>query len=76
MFCLIETEAPRMDEHPPIEVLNAYPTDCRPVRVEFLGNAGGFSGARFWKLFTPVGEFCLRQWPREFPDSQRLRFLH
>lgn len=28
-----------------------------------LGNAGGFSGARFWQVASDQGTFCLRRWP-------------
>jgi Ser/Thr protein kinase RdoA (MazF antagonist) len=28
-----------------------------------LGNAGGFSGAKLWKINCERGDFCLRQWP-------------
>ena len=34
-------------------------------RLEPLGNAGGFSGARFWRLERPHRPLCLRRWPRE-----------
>jgi homoserine kinase type II len=57
-------------------VLDAYPetrtaTDCTP-----LGSAGGFSGARLWRVAAPAGEFCLRRWPAEHPDEERLQFIH
>lgn len=56
-------------------VLEAYPADCRPQRAEFLGGAGGFSGALFWRLQTPRGSLCLRCWPREHPSRERLEFI-
>lgn len=28
-----------------------------------LGNHGGFSGARLWRVSGPMGECCLRAWP-------------
>jgi homoserine kinase type II len=28
-----------------------------------LGNRGGFSGARLWRVDSPAGRFCLRAWP-------------
>ncbi|HUY88932.1 MAG TPA: phosphotransferase [Pirellulales bacterium] len=56
-------------------VLHAYPPDCQPQRAEFLGGAGGFSGALFWRLQTPRGLLCLRCWPREHPSRQRLEFI-
>jgi homoserine kinase type II len=46
------------------------------VRIESLGSAGGFSGATFWRVETPMGPFCLRRWPREHPSLERLQFIH
>jgi Ser/Thr protein kinase RdoA (MazF antagonist) len=31
--------------------------------VDSLGGAGGFSGAKFWRLATQRGVLCLRSWP-------------
>ncbi len=56
-------------------VLAAYPDDCQPQRIEFLGSAGGFSGAQFWRLQSPRGALCLRRWPREHPPKERLEFM-
>jgi len=58
------------------EVLRHYPYDCRPLSVRKLGSAGGFSGARIWKLTTDRGELALRQWPREHPSPEGLQFIH
>ncbi len=33
------------------------------AEVRPLGNAGGFSGARLWRVAASVGECCLRAWP-------------
>ncbi|MCG8586733.1 MAG: phosphotransferase [Pirellulales bacterium] len=44
--------------------------------IESLGSAGGFSGARFWRLKSDVGELCLRRWPREHPSAERLAWVH
>ncbi len=57
-------------------VLSAYPPPVRPGRIEPLGNAGGFSGARFWRITSPHGQWCLRQWPAEHPTPDRLCFIH
>jgi Ser/Thr protein kinase RdoA (MazF antagonist) len=56
-------------------VLARYPADCQPSRVECLEGAGGFSGARFWRLTTPRGLLCLRRWPHEYPTVERLQFI-
>jgi len=56
-------------------VLAAYGRDCQPSEVEFLGNAGGFSGAQLWRLQTPRGVLGLRRWPREYPSHDQLQFI-
>lgn len=53
-----------------------YPTDCQPLSLEHLGSAGGFSGATFWRVQSQRGLLCLRRWPVEFPDKERLSFIH
>jgi len=55
-------------------VLQAYPSDCQPQGVTFLDAAGGFSGARLWRLETPRGPACLRRWPVE-QLAERLEFI-
>lgn len=58
------------------EILRSYPPDCQPTQVEPLGNAGGLSGAQFWRLVAPRGALGLRCWPIEHPSSERLGFIH
>lgn len=58
------------------EILRAYPPDCHPTQVEPLGNAGGLSGAQFWRLVAPRGALGLRCWPIEHPSLERLEFIH
>lgn len=58
-----------------LEVLAEYPDDCRPLDVEHLGSAGGFSGAEFWRVRTPSGTLCLRRWPRQHPPADGLEFI-
>ena len=53
-----------------------YGVECHPSAIKSLGNAGGFSGARFWKLQTPRGELCLRKWPQSHPPVDRLQWIH
>ncbi len=50
----------------------APPTD----RAVFLGNHGGFSGARLWKVDTERGSFCLRAWPPGATGRVRLNEIH
>ena len=56
-------------------VLAHYPEDCWPWRCESLGNAGGFSGARLWRIDSEFGQLCLRRWPAEHPDCEGLEFI-
>lgn len=35
----------------------------RCPRLEFLGNGGGFSGARLWRCVADRAAYCLRAWP-------------
>jgi Ser/Thr protein kinase RdoA (MazF antagonist) len=57
-------------------ILEQYPADCRPDRIEPLGSAGGLSGAQFWRVTAPRGVLALRRWPPEHPSAERLRFIH
>ena len=57
-------------------ILSTYPLDCQPETTEFLGNAGGFSGALLWKLKTVRGMLCLRRWPANHPSPTSLRWIH
>jgi Ser/Thr protein kinase RdoA (MazF antagonist) len=59
----------------PLEVLAAYPDDCRPLEIESLGSAGGFSGAKFWRIRAACGTLCLRCWPQEHPPPEGLEFI-
>ncbi len=56
-------------------VLAVYPDDCQPISVCSLGSAGGFSGARFWRVEAPCGSLCLRRWPAEHPSPETLEFI-
>lgn len=58
-----------------LDVLAAYPSDCQPRACEDRGGAGGFSGARLWRLSTPRGMLCLRRWPVEHPSRERLVWI-
>ncbi len=46
-----------------------------------LGSAGGYSGARFWKVTTSTHHldqqiYCLRRWPSEHPNADHLQWIH
>jgi homoserine kinase type II len=53
-----------------------YPDLYRPTSIDFLGNCGGFSGARLWRAESRAGNLCLRAWPRESPNETQLSFVH
>ncbi len=46
------------------------------AQIQPLGSAGGFSGARLWKINTNLGDFCLRRWPTPHPDADQLSWIH
>jgi Ser/Thr protein kinase RdoA (MazF antagonist) len=57
-------------------VLAAYGPSLTPLSTECLDGAGGFSGARLWRLTTSTGLLCLRRWPPEHPTLERLTWIH
>lgn len=56
-------------------ILQAYPA-ISPVKSTFAHTAGGFSGARLWRVSSVGGEFALRRWPVEHPSPERLEWIH
>ncbi|MBC8116979.1 MAG: hypothetical protein H7062_21495 [Candidatus Saccharimonas sp.] len=58
------------------EVLAQYAPRVRPLRVESLGNRGGFSGAGIWRVVTEAGDFALRRWPGPGLPRERILGLH
>jgi len=61
---------------PAAEVLRSYGMLCPDQSVLTLGNRGGFSGARLWKVGDGVGACCLRAWPPGDPTPERLSWIH
>ena len=57
-------------------VLAAYGPSLAPFVAKCLEGAGGFSGARLWRLSTARGDLCLRRWPNEHPTPERLTWIH
>jgi homoserine kinase type II len=43
------------------EVLRRF--DLAAASTQSLGNGGGFSGARLWRISTASADFCLKAWP-------------
>jgi len=64
------------DEESVRSVLAQYAPRVRPLRVEPLGNRGGFSGAGIWRVATEAGDFALRRWPRCALPRERILGLH
>ena len=58
-----------------MEVLQKYSRLLWSGSPRPLGNHGGFSGARLWRVDGPAGALCLRAWPPDF-SPQRLSFIH
>ncbi len=63
---------------PPWEApLRRYPTPYRPASPPTpLGNAGGYSGARLWRIDAPAGPLVLRLWPVDGPGRPSLEIIH
>lgn len=59
----------------PSEILRHFP-GVEAQEIVALGNAGGFSGARLWKITTPAGTLCLRRWPPAYPTEAVLHKIH
>lgn len=57
-------------------VIAEFPAIFSPDNVEPLGSADGFSGAEFWRITQGDAVYCLRHWPRQHPNEQRLRWIH
>jgi len=57
-------------------VLPQYPHGDRVVPVQYLGAAGGFSGAEVWQLAAPSGALCLRGGPPGVLDPARCVWIH
>src|SRR5262245_26480094 len=57
-------------------VLEQYPSVAGGRTVLPLGNSGGFSGARLWRVAALGGVFCLKAWPAETTDEAHLHRIH
>jgi len=62
--------------HHHLDVLCNYHDDYVALGTESLGNAGGYSGASFWKVRGKKGTFCLRRWAKNYPTLERLQYIH
>jgi homoserine kinase type II len=57
------------------EVCRAYDVTQAGMQLYALGNHGGFSGARLWRVQTLCGTFCLRAWPPDVSPTARLPYV-
>jgi homoserine kinase type II len=58
-------------------VLDRYPAAVQPLaEPEDLGNAGGQSGANFWRYRAGVGVLLVRAWPHDGPPCAVLERVH
>jgi homoserine kinase type II len=61
----------------PRPVLARYPASVQPLSgPEPIGNAGGASGARLWRLRSGGGTLVLRAWPDCGPGRETLGQIH
>ena len=58
------------------QVLDRYPLLLPGRSLLALGNRGGFSGARLWRIEGPAGDVCLRAWPPNEATPERLSDIH
>ena len=58
-------------------VLSHFPSWAQPVsEIQWLGNAGGHSGATIWRFRSLIGELSLRAWPAHGPGHAQLERMH
>jgi homoserine kinase type II len=58
------------------EVLHSFAAISQGASIHSLGNHGGFSGARLWRIEQTGRSFCLRAWPAGGVTVQRLDLIH
>ena len=64
------------DEDRVNNVLLHWPLPTAVGPIEALGNAGGFSGSRLWRVPTESNTYCLRRWPQSHPCREQLTWIH
>lgn len=58
------------------DVLRRYPADVGRACLTTLGSAGGFSGARLWRVEVDAHSYCLKAWPADAVTVPRLSRIH
>jgi len=56
-------------------VLSAYPDGFQTDAVTPLFPSAALGRCRYWKVETFEGTFCLRRWPKEQTNIERLQFI-
>ena len=56
-------------------ILSAYPDGYRADTVTPLFPSTALGRCRYWMVETPEGTFCLRRWPKEQTNIERLQFI-
>ncbi|MGE3803743.1 MAG: phosphotransferase [Gemmataceae bacterium] len=57
-------------------ILERFPEPLHSGRLVALGNRGGFSGARLWRVDTASASWCLRAFPTNGPSRMQLATIH
>ena len=57
-------------------VLHEFHLDVASSVILPLGNAGGMSGARIWRIVSGDQTLALRAWPPSYPSADRLEWIH
>src|SRR4051794_10198165 len=67
---------PELLDRDACHTLSQYSPPIQGGEFQFLGNRGGFSGARLWRVAAGGAAYCLRAWPESGPTPQRLSEIH
>ena len=57
------------------QILSAYPDGFQTAVVTPLFPSAALGRCRYWMVETDEGTFCLRRWPREQTNIERLQFI-
>lgn len=56
------------------DILSAYPQGYGAEEILSLDDLPSLGPCRYWRIEAPDGIFCLRRWPRNKPEVERLQF--
>ena len=57
------------------QILSAYPDGCQTDAVTPLFPSAALGRCRYWMVESFEGTFCLRRWPKEQTNIERLQFI-